>query len=198
MATEVKCVVVGDGAVGKTCMLISYTEGKFPKEYVPTVFDNYEATIIVEGKEIKFSLWDTAGQEGYARIRTLSYPKTDIFLLCFSVVNHPSFINVKDRWYVEIKHHCPNVPMLIVGTKSDLRQDENTIESLKKEGKVAITEEEANAMVKDLGALKYLECSALTRQDLKNVFDEALTSVVGGGGPKPSAGGNKKNKCSLL
>merc|ERR1712130_818520 len=106
MATEVKCVVVGDGAVGKTCMLISYTEGKFPREYVPTVFDNYEATIIVEGKEIKFSLWDTAGQEGYARIRTLSYPKTDIFLLCFSVVNHPSFINVKDRWYVEIKHHC--------------------------------------------------------------------------------------------
>lgn len=83
-------------------MLISYTEGKFPKEYVPTVFDNYEATIIVEGKEVKFSLWDTAGQEGYARIRTLSYPKTDIFLLCFSVVNHPSFVNVKDRWYVEV------------------------------------------------------------------------------------------------
>lgn len=88
-------------------MLISYTEGKFPKEYVPTVFDNYEATIIVEGKEVKFSLWDTAGQEGYARIRTLSYPKTDIFILCFSVVNHPSFINVKDRWYVEVRGILP-------------------------------------------------------------------------------------------
>jgi len=200
---SIKCVVVGDGAVGKTCMLISYTEGKFPKEYVPTVFDNYEATIIVEGKEVKFSLWDTAGQEGYARIRTLSYPKTDIFILCFSVVNHPSFINVKDRWYVEIKHHCPSVPMLIVGTKSDLRTDENTLESLKKEGKAPITEEEANAMVKDLGALKYLECSALTRQGLKNVFDEALTSVVGGqSGSKggKTGGGNSKKKasCSLL
>lgn len=201
-ALEVKCVVVGDGAVGKTCMLISYTEGKFPKEYVPTVFDNYEATIIVEGKEVKFSLWDTAGQEGYARIRTLSYPKTDIFILCFSVVNHPSFINVKDRWYVEIKHHCPNVPMLIVGTKSDLRTDENALESLKKEGKSPISEDEANAMVKDLGALKYLECSALTRQGLKNVFDEALTSVVGQrDGNKPGGGGGNKKKsgrCALL
>ena len=78
-------------------MLICYTEGKFPKEYVPTVFDNYEATIFVEGKEVKFSLWDTAGQEGYARIRTLSYPKTDIFLLAFSVANYPSFVNVKVR-----------------------------------------------------------------------------------------------------
>jgi len=201
MAMEVKCVVVGDGAVGKTCMLISYTEGKFPKEYVPTVFDNYEATIIVEGKEVKFSLWDTAGQEGYARIRTLSYPKTDIFLLCFSVVNHPSFVNVKDRWYVEIKHHCPNVPMIIVGTKTDLRTDEATLESLRKEGKSPITEEEANAMVKELQALKFLECSALTRQGLKNVFDEALTSVVCREGGKGSSGGSSKNKkkgCFLL
>lgn len=205
MTMEVKCVVVGDGAVGKTCMLISYTEGKFPKEYVPTVFDNYEATIIVEGKEVKFSLWDTAGQEGYARIRTLSYPKTDIFLLCFSVVNHPSFVNVKDRWYVEIKHHCPNVPMIIVGTKTDLRTDEATLESLRKEGKSPISEEEANSMVKELGALKFLECSALTRQGLKNVFDEALTSVVcaqpgksGGGGGKRSGSSGKKKSCSLL
>jgi GTPase SAR1 family protein len=80
-------------------------------------FDNYEATIFVEGKEVKFSLWDTAGQEGYARIRTLSYPKTDIFLLCFSVANYPSYVNCKDRWYGEIRHHCPNVPIILVGTK---------------------------------------------------------------------------------
>ena len=99
---EVKCVVVGDGAVGKTCMLISYTEGMFPKEYVPTVFENYEAEIVVNGKEVKFSLWDTAGQEGYARIRTLSYPKTDIFLLCFAIDNQPSLVNVKDRWFKEV------------------------------------------------------------------------------------------------
>lgn len=196
---EVKCVVVGDGAVGKTCMLISYTEGKFPKEYVPTVFDNYEATIIVEDKEVKFSLWDTAGQEGYARIRTLSYPKTDIFLLCFSVVNHPSFVNVKDRWYAEIKHHCPNVPIILVGTKTDLREDEATLEELARQEKTPISAEEAESMVKEIGALKYLECSALTREGLKYVFDQALTSVVYSQGSSDS-GSSKKKKggCNLL
>jgi len=200
---EVKCVVVGDGAVGKTCMLISYTEGRFPKEYVPTVFDNYEATIIVEGKEVKFSLWDTAGQEGYARIRTLSYPKTDIFLLCFAVVNYPSFVNVKDRWYTEIKHHCPNTPIILVGTKTDLREDPATLEELAKQEKKPITQADADAMAKELGALCALECSALSTNGLKNVFDQALTSVVmkkGGNGPgkKAAGGGSKKAPCLLL
>merc|ERR1711924_217790 len=106
MISDVKCVVVGDGAVGKTCMLISYTSNKFPEDYVPTVFDNYEAEILVEGQNVKFSLWDTAGQEGYSRIRTLSYPKTDIFLVCFSVVKHTSFDNVAEKWCPEL-HHLP-------------------------------------------------------------------------------------------
>jgi len=197
---EVKCVVVGDGAVGKTCMLISYTEGRFPKEYVPTVFDNYEATIIVEGKEVKFSLWDTAGQEGYARIRTLSYPKTDIFLLCYSVVNPPSFVNVKDRWYTEIKHHCPNTPILLVGTKIDLRDDAATLEELQKQDKKPISQAEAEAMAKELGAINVLECSALTTQGLKNVFDTALTSVVlkKGGAAQGKSNAKKKGACLLL
>jgi len=207
---EVKCVVVGDGAVGKTCMLISYTQNKFPKEYVPTVFDNYEATIIVEGKEVKFSLWDTAGQEGYARIRTLSYPKTDIFLVCFSVVNHPSFVNVKDRWSPELQHHCPKVPIILVGTKIDLRGDEKTLEELKKAGKQPITPQQGAEKAKEINAIKFLECSALTREGLKNVFDEALTYVVrsktqpqgtknqASGSSSTSGGGGGGGGCSLL
>jgi small GTP-binding protein len=211
MALEVKCVVVGDGAVGKTCMLISYTEGRFPKEYVPTVFDNYEATIMVEGKEVKFSLWDTAGQEGYARIRTLSYPKTDIFLLCYSVVDPPSFDNVGPRWLVELKHHCPNTPIMLVGTKVDLREDKDTLDKLSKQSKKPLTKEDGEkysfSHTKDKvpieikpGDLPYMECSALSTDGLKNVFDQALTSVVvkktggNGGGVKKE----KKGGCSLL
>ena len=64
-----------------------------------------------------------AGQEDYDRLRPLSYPQTDVFLVCFSVTSPASFENVKEKWFPEVHHHCPGVPCLIVGTQIDLRED---------------------------------------------------------------------------
>ncbi|KAK2556379.1 Cell division control protein 42-like protein [Acropora cervicornis] len=158
----IKCVVVGDGAVGKTCLLISYTTNKFPS------------------------------QEDYDRLRPLSYPQTDVFLVCFSVVSPSSFENVKEKWVPEITHHCPKTPFLLVGTQVDLRDDAGTVEKLSKNKQKPISVENAEKLVRELKGVKYVECSALTQKGLKNVFDEAILAALEP--PEPP----KKKLCSLI
>ncbi|EDR22566.1 RAC GTPase, putative [Entamoeba dispar SAW760] len=175
---SVKCVIVGDGAVGKTCLLVSYTTNAFPTEYVPTVFDNYSATVMVDSRPINLGLWDTAGQEDYDRIRPLSYPQTDVFLLCFSVVSPSSFENISSKWKPEISHHCPKAPYLLVGTKIDIRDEQKQIKKLYDNKIEPITPEQGEAKCKDIGAIKYIECSALTQKNLRYVFDEAVRAVI--------------------
>ena len=92
-----KLVIVGDGACGKTCLLTMYTSNTFPLDYIPTVFENYVTTLKVASKRIELSLWDTAGQEDYDRLRPLSYPDTDVILICFSLVDKVSFANITEK-----------------------------------------------------------------------------------------------------
>uniref|UniRef100_A0A3Q2YAS6 Cell division control protein 42 homolog n=2 Tax=Hippocampus comes TaxID=109280 RepID=A0A3Q2YAS6_HIPCM len=175
---SIKCVVVGDGAVGKTCLLISYTTNKFPSQYVPTVFDNYAVTVMIGGEPYTLGLFDTAGQEDYDRLRPLSYSQTDIFLVCFSVVSPSSFENVREKWVPEISHHCPRTPFLLVGTQVDLRDDGNMLEKLAKNKQRALNAEMGDKLARELRAVKYVECSALKQRGLKNVFDEAILAAL--------------------
>lgn len=170
MNQSVKIVTVGDGAVGKTCILISYTTNKFPDEYIPTVFDNYTANVTVNGKVLSLQLWDTAGQEDYDKFRPLSYPLTDIFLLCFAIDSPTSFENVKNKWLPEIQYHAPKVPFILVGTKADLRDDAQTLAALAAKRQQPVSLSQAEALAKELqgqGCVKYMECSALTQHGLK-------------------------------
>ena len=113
-----------------------------------------------------------AGQEDYDRLRPLSYPQTDVFLVCFSVTSPASFENVKEKWFPEVHHHCPGVPCLIVGTQVDLRDDPQVIEKLARQKQRPVAMEQGERLARELGAVKYVECSALTQKGLKNVFDE--------------------------
>ncbi len=105
-------------------------------------------------------------------MRPLSYPQTDVFLVCFSVTSPASFENVREKWFPEVHHHCPGVPCLIVGTQTDLRDDPQVREKLAKQKMQPVRKEDGERMARELGAVKYVECSALTQYKLKDVFDE--------------------------
>ncbi|KAI9270406.1 small GTPase-binding protein [Phascolomyces articulosus] len=178
--TRKKLVVVGDGGCGKTSLLVVYQEGAFPETYVPTVFENYIANVQLDNKVVELALWDTAGQEDYDRLRPLSYPETNVILICFAIDQPTSFKNVLDRWLPEVTHFCENVPKLLVGTKIDLREDQGRIAQLNALGHRLITSEEGDRLAKEIGA-RYYECSAKRNQYVKEVIEAATRTAMSGG-----------------
>ncbi|KAF7207537.1 rho-related GTP-binding protein RhoC [Nothobranchius furzeri] len=187
-----KLVIVGDGACGKTCLLIVFSKDQFPEVYVPTVFENYIADIEVDGKQVELALWDTAGQEDYDRLRPLSYPDTDVILMCFSLDSPDSLANIPEKWTPEVKHFCPNVPIILVGNKKDLRHDENTRRDLAKVKQEPVKTEEGRDMASRISAFGYLECSAKTNEGVREVFELATTAALQVRKCKPGRG------CTLL
>jgi GTPase SAR1 family protein len=97
------------------------------------------------------------------------------------------------KWFPEISHHAPNTPCILVGTKLDVREDRETIEKLREKRMAPISYPQGTQMQKEIGAVKYLECSALTQKGLKNVFDEAIRAVL-----VPPQIKKKSKKCLLL
>ena len=189
----IKVVVVGDGAVGKTCMLISYTTDKFPDEYAPTVFDNYSVNVDIQGEVWSMGLFDTAGQEDYDKWRSIVYPQTDVFIACFSVMSPPSLDNVQDKWVPELRSHNPQTPILLVGTQTDLRENEQKLQDLQKKKMRPVRKERAEQLAEDLKLFGYKECSAFTQDGLKDVFDEAIMIALDP--PKPA---EKNNCCRMM
>lgn len=154
-------------------------------------FDNFTSNTAVDNIKIALGLWDTAGQEDYDRLRPLSYPQTDVFVVCFSVISPSSFTNVTNKWMPEIRHHCPDKPVILcgekyffsdvlvllkrcyvlnLGTKIDLRDDREFSNQLQKQNIQPIKREQGQRLCKKIRAFKYIECSALTQKGLKQVF----------------------------
>ncbi|EAZ63348.2 GTP-binding protein (RHO4) [Scheffersomyces stipitis CBS 6054] len=158
---NVKLVVVGDGGCGKTCLLVSYAQNRFPEIYVPTVFENYVTNVMApNNKLIELALWDTAGQEEYDRLRPLSYPDVDVLLICFALDSLVSLQNVKDTWFPEVSHFCPGIPIILVGTKSDLQSQ--------------IDPDLPIQVATEINAIGYIQCSAKTMFNIRTVFNFAL------------------------
>ncbi|GCC18074.1 hypothetical protein chiPu_0020720 [Chiloscyllium punctatum] len=171
-----KCVLLGDGAVGKTSLVVSYTTNGYPTKYIPTAFDDFSAVVQVDGTPIRLQLCDTAGQDEFDKLRRFCYHKADVFLLCFSVVSPSSFQNVTEKWIPEIRRHCPTAPVVLVGTQCDLRGDVKVLIELARCKEKPVPQAVARALSEKVGAVAYVECSSLTQKNLKEVFDMAIVS----------------------
>jgi Ras family protein A len=184
-----KLVVVGDGMAGKTCLLFAFKDDNFDPSHPPTIFDTYLAEIELDGKTVskryRFSniilhnlqfnlaLYDTAGQEAYARLRPLSYTDTNVVLICFSVDSPTSAINVIEEWNPEVRHFCGACPVILVACKIDLRTDQQTIEKLKEQDEKPVTTEVGKKIAAQIKADAYMECSAKTREGIHDLFIHA-------------------------
>lgn len=171
-SVSLKCVVVGDGAVGKTSLLLSFTEKKFDPEYQPTIFDNYSTMMMVKNQPVEFNLWDTAGQEEYDHLRSLSYSQTDVFMIVFSVISRPSFENVKEKWVREVRNFVPGAKIILCGSKSDLRTDERVLERLGERNLEPITPEQGVQLQKEIGAFAYVEVSSKYHTNINLLFEK--------------------------
>ena len=174
---SLKLVIVGDTGVGKSSLASRLSSRPFHIEYKPTVFDNFAATISVDGKPYHLSMFDTAGKEDFNKLRVLSYINSDVFLVCFSVANPESFTNVQDSWVPELRHHIPDTPFILVGTQVDIRQDKMDRQVVRTS---FISTKQGIDLASRIGAASYVECSSVSDcgiDDLKG--DIIMASQMG-------------------
>lgn len=188
----------------------------FPTVYEPTVFENYvhgndlrpancpkemlinASDIFVDGTHIELSLWDTAGQEEFDRLRSLSYDDTHAIMLCFSVDSKDSLENVESKWVAEIAENCQGAKLVLVALKCDLREqggdDEETADGAQREKKDMINYNQGLEVARRINALRYLECSAMRNRGVNEAFTEAARVALS---VKSNNGGDDR-KCNVM
>lgn len=168
---NIKCIVVGDGTIGKTTFINKFCSGKFTDDYIPTIIDSYRKGIMDNnGNTINLSFIDMAGQDDFKELRQQNYnDDIDIILVAFAINNRKSFDHVKNNWLSEVKYniYTADLPIIIIGTKSDVRKD--TLNCF-------ISKESGESLAKSINA-PYMECSSLTGIGIKEIINK-ITEIV--------------------
>ena len=138
------------------------------------------------------ALFDTAGQEDFDRLRPLSYPDTNVVLMCFSVDNPTSADSIVQKWNPEVRHFCGRCPVILVACKSDARNDPEVVAKLKGQGLKPVSSEKGREVAAIIKADGYMECSAKTREGIQELFAQAARLSF------KKTGRKKHKKCPIL
>ncbi|CAF1308324.1 unnamed protein product [Rotaria sordida] len=161
----------------KTTLSIAYQRNGLP-ECVPCVAEDQDIWFTYSNTQIHLRVIDTAGEEDFHNLRPLTYPRTDVFILCFSLVHPLTFENIEEKWYPEIKHYCPNAVTVLVGTNLELRDDTGKVSNLEKLQRKPISFQQGCSMQKRIQAQSYIECSAATMKNVKILFEEIVPAAI--------------------
>ncbi|XP_032542107.1 rho-related BTB domain-containing protein 2-like [Chiroxiphia lanceolata] len=194
----IKCVVVGDNAVGKTRLICAracnatLSQYRLLATHVPTVWaiDQYRvcqevlerSRDVVDEVSVSLRLWDTFGD--HHKDRRFAYGRSDVVVLCFSLANPNSLRHVKTMWYPEIKHFCPRTPIVLVGCQLDLRYaDLDAVNRARRplakpiKPSDILPPERGHEVAQELG-VPYYETSVVAQFGVKDVFDNAIRAAL--------------------
>ena len=179
---------------------MSFKGKRFSEDYVPTVFETYTRDVRIEGETIELGLWDTAGQEGYDRLRPMAYPHCDCFVICYSVDNPDSLYNVKAKWLPELEHFCPDVPRILVATKKDIRRRTLAIMDILNGSKAPsiVSYEEGMCTAALIGASRFLETSALCNDGVREMFYQTARVALEEREKRKEKKGKKNERCCIM
>ena len=160
---NVSILLVGENGVGKTCLVASYSTGKFQETKLEGIFDPHSCVISLNDNPVNVIIKDCKIRREYCdKLHPLQlYNNPDIILLCYNVVDREN--GALDSWKEELKYYQPQTPFILVGTKIDLRKDDTLY-----------SKEENINLANNLGACGYLECSSKTSKGVISLFEESV------------------------
>ncbi|KAI1390720.1 P-loop containing nucleoside triphosphate hydrolase protein [Hypoxylon trugodes] len=177
---RMRFVLVGDSGCGKSSLLLRYYRDTFTETYTKTQYELFTKIETVDEKEVDLELWDTSGDLGLHQLQLLSYLAWDAVFLCFSVDSTVRFANAQTQWVDEIRKYCGDIPIILLGLKKDTRMGTGIWAPLYPHIQARITATEGSTAATIMRAVKYIECSAKTGENVERVFQEGIRTVLCG------------------
>jgi len=161
----IKLLLIGDSGVGKSCLLLRFSDDSFTQSFITTIGIDFKIkTIDLDGKRIKLQIWDTAGQERFRTITTAYYRGAMGILLVYDVTDEQSFQNIRN-WIRNIEQHAAdNVNRVLIGNKCDMISEK-------------VVETARGQDLADEYSIRFFEASAKTNINVKEAFESIASDI---------------------